>query len=181
MGLFNLLPADCQRTGTFHVANVVMGEPANLHSWKVEMTSKAIWLTTIGLSSLTLVAAVPLGQVASQLWKPEVAHAAKVTVRLVQTNSFNPLGLTRRSRSLRASGKPAQVSGINSQALVRYASKQILPLNYPAISIQPVSDSSLTVRPSAGSMMAQPRFNLDGAIALVPNRHQQPYQLQSFL
>lgn len=63
------------------------------------MSPKAIWFTTIGISTLTLVASIPLGQAAAKLWKPEVAHAAKVTMHLVKSKSLNPAMLTRRSRS----------------------------------------------------------------------------------
>lgn len=62
------------------------------------MKSKAIWLTAVSLSSLTLFTAVSLGQATSQFWKPEVAQAAKVTARLFKSKSFNPVKLARHKR-----------------------------------------------------------------------------------
>lgn len=62
------------------------------------MKPKAIWLTTIGFSSVVLVAAAPVGQTMSQVWKPEVAHAMKVTARLIRSKTLTPTVLARRSQ-----------------------------------------------------------------------------------
>lgn len=69
---------------------------------------KAIWYTALGVSSFTLLAAILLGQVASQLWKPEVAHAAKVTAHLFKTRSLNPISLTRQNRVSQTSPQPVR-------------------------------------------------------------------------
>jgi hypothetical protein len=69
---------------------------------------KAILFTALGVSSLTLLAAIPLSQAASQLWKPEVAHAAKVTAHLFKTKSFNPITLARQNRVSQTAPHPLQ-------------------------------------------------------------------------
>lgn len=69
---------------------------------------KAIWFTAIGVSSFTLLAAIPLSYAASQLWKPEVAHAAKVTAHLFKTKSLNPITLARQSRVSHTSPQPVR-------------------------------------------------------------------------
>lgn len=93
------------------------------------MSPKAIWFTTIGISSLTLIAAVPLSQAAAKLWKPEVAHAAKVTIHLVKNKSLSPIVLSRRSQvtplvqsvQLRqASAETPGFSGLNQQFSLSY-------------------------------------------------------------
>ena len=81
------------------------------------MRSKTVWFTAIGLSSLTLLASVSLSQAAIQFWKPEVAHAAKVTVRLVKHGSFNPLALTRRNRSSNAPAQSERLSRPSAKVL----------------------------------------------------------------
>lgn len=68
---------------------------------------KAIWLTAIGVSSVTFLTTISLSQAASHLWKPEVAHAAKVTAHLFKTPSLNPIALARRSRVVQTHTQPA--------------------------------------------------------------------------
>jgi len=59
---------------------------------------KAVWFAAISVSSFTLLASIPVGHTVSQLWKPEVAHAAKVTAHLFKSKSLNPIRLARQSR-----------------------------------------------------------------------------------
>lgn len=106
------------------------------------MRPKAIWFTTIGVFSVALVAAVPFSQAASKLWKPEVAHAAKVTAHLVKSKSINPISLARRTRSITLV-QPTRSPNANSDVLMRPTSSQRLSLDYPAPT-QPVSHTELS-------------------------------------
>lgn len=83
---------------------------------------KAIWFTAIGVSSVTLLTTISLSQAASHLWKPEVAHAAKVTAHLFKTPSLNPITLARRSRVVHTPNHPG--SG---------ATTEIMPLSAHAV------------------------------------------------
>jgi hypothetical protein len=98
------------------------------------MRLKALWLTTIGLSSLTLVVAMPLVQTASQFWKPEVAHAAKVTVQLFRHKSLNPLALARHTRSVNAPLPSVSLPQAPAKVLISYTLNQPLTLSHPAVS-----------------------------------------------
>ncbi|MDX2243425.1 MAG: hypothetical protein NW224_22315 [Leptolyngbyaceae cyanobacterium bins.302] len=102
------------------------------------MRPKAIWFTSIGVISVALVATVPLSQAASKLWKPEVAHAAKVTAHLVKSKSINPISLARRNRNTSSVVQPTQLPTANSEVLIRSTSTQPSSLDYPATT-QPVS------------------------------------------
>lgn len=86
------------------------------------MKLKAVWLTTLGLSTLVIVAAVPLNKAASQLWNPDVAHAAKVTANLWKGKQLRPLLTGRRSRvtttfSQPSTGKRVQPQRMRSEPL----------------------------------------------------------------
>lgn len=91
------------------------------------MKLKAVWLTTLSLSTLVLVAAVPLNKAASQLWNPDVAHAAKVTANLLKGKQLNPLLKGRRTRS--------------------YSSNQLLSLQQDKSQIQGVSTQPISLAP----------------------------------
>ena len=78
------------------------------------MKPKAIWLTTIGFSSVVLMAAAPVGQTMSQVWKPEVAHAMKVTARLIKSKTLTPTVLSRRSQITPMTSQPGSDSRANS-------------------------------------------------------------------
>lgn len=80
---------------------------------------KAIWFVAIGISSLTLLASMPpsqtvLHQTVAQLWKPEVAHAAKVTAHLFRSKSLNPIKLARQNRVSQAPSQPTPYALANS-------------------------------------------------------------------
>lgn len=95
------------------------------------MRLKAFWLTAVSLSTLTLVAAVPLGESALQLWNPDIAHAAKVTANLFKRKSLHPSLLTRREY---AQVRPVQaftISTAKSEDLINYTLTQRLSLDYP--------------------------------------------------
>ena len=78
------------------------------------MKPKAIWLTTIGVSSVVLMAAAPVGQTMSQVWKPEVAHAMKVTARLIKSKTLTPTVLARRAQITPAPGQSATAPRANA-------------------------------------------------------------------
>lgn len=61
------------------------------------MKLKTRWLATVGLTTLVLVAASSLSRASQQIWKPEVAHAAKVTVSLLKGHAIRPIFLHRGS------------------------------------------------------------------------------------
>jgi len=63
------------------------------------MKSKAIWLAALGLSGLATLACIPLSQATLNLWKPEVAQAAKITAQLFNNKSLNPVKLARHRRT----------------------------------------------------------------------------------
>ena len=78
------------------------------------MKPKAIWLTTIGVSSVVLMAAAPVGQTMSQVWKPEVAHAMKVTARLIKSKTLTPTVLARRSQATAPSSQSVNAPRANA-------------------------------------------------------------------
>jgi hypothetical protein len=61
------------------------------------MKLKTRWLATVGLTTLVLVAASSLSRASQQMWKPEVAHAARVTASLLKGHSIRPIFLHRGS------------------------------------------------------------------------------------
>ncbi|MDX2231524.1 MAG: hypothetical protein NW220_17945 [Leptolyngbyaceae cyanobacterium bins.349] len=96
------------------------------------------------MSCLTLIGAVPLGQAASQFWKPEVAHAAKVTVQLFQNKSLNPLRLARRNQAARVTQPTSGLPKAQSELFISYTLAQPLPVGYPASTIKAVPSATLT-------------------------------------
>jgi hypothetical protein len=70
------------------------------------MKLKTRWLVTVGLTTLVLVAASSLSRASQQIWKPEVAHAARVTASLLKSHSIRPIFLHRGSPSASRSIAP---------------------------------------------------------------------------
>lgn len=128
------------------------------------MRPKAIWLTTLSISTLALVAAVPLSRTAASLWNPEVAQAAKVTAHLVKSKSLNPIALARRNRATSSLVQP-NLPQANSEQLIRYAAAQPLSLDYPPLSAKATAPASLAGRPAqvvaANRLLATKEYDLD--------------------
>ncbi|MBF2027310.1 MAG: hypothetical protein IGS48_11150 [Oscillatoriales cyanobacterium C42_A2020_001] len=98
------------------------------------------------MSTLTLVAAIPLSESAVQLWNPEIAHAAKVTANLFKRKSLHPSLLTRREKSYVRSGQPFTINAAKSEELINYTLTQRLSLDYPLWQSDRNSQSLLTSR-----------------------------------
>uniref|UniRef100_A0A832M5I6 Uncharacterized protein n=1 Tax=Oscillatoriales cyanobacterium SpSt-402 TaxID=2282168 RepID=A0A832M5I6_9CYAN len=110
------------------------------------MRLKAIWLTTVSLSTLTLLAAVSLGESVIQLWTPEVAQAAKVTAHLIKRKSINPVLLTRRDYSQLRPARSMAITVVSSEDLLNYTLTQRLSLDYPVRENDRNAPSLLTSR-----------------------------------
>ncbi len=106
------------------------------------MRLKAVWLTTVSLSTLTLLAVISLGESAMQLWTPEVAQAAKVTANLFKRKSLHPVLLSRRDYSQSPLKQPLALNAVYSEDLLSYTLTQRLSLDYPIRDRR--SQSSLT-------------------------------------
>lgn len=105
------------------------------------MTLKALCLTTVGISTLTL-AAVPICGAALQLWNPQVAEAAKVTANLLKGKSLYPIFLSRSEHSAPKARTPIAVKFAHSGELLNYGLNQRLSLDYPPINTATIQRKS---------------------------------------
>jgi hypothetical protein len=146
------------------------------------MRPKAIWFTTLSISTLALVAAVSLSRTAANLWNPEVAQAAKVTAHLVKSKSLNPIALARRNRAASSLVQP-NLPQANSEQLIRYAAAQPLSLDYPPLSAKATAPASLAVRPAqivtSNRLLAAPEYDLvDRHNELEKSLRERKYQIK---
>jgi hypothetical protein len=72
------------------------------------MKPKAACLVA-AIATITLVSANSLGGVAQQVWNPQVARAAKVTVNLLKESPIAPMRLVRNPQRSPEPGQPANL------------------------------------------------------------------------
>ncbi|NJP08698.1 MAG: hypothetical protein HC866_03810 [Leptolyngbyaceae cyanobacterium RU_5_1] len=110
------------------------------------MKLKAVWLTAAGFTTLGLIAAGSLRGVSQQMWNPQVARAAKVTVNLLKGRSMNPILLARSTRPSAKIAQPISVRFTNSNELIRYTLNRRDLLSYSSTQLGQLSQLSIGPR-----------------------------------